>query len=100
MQRLEHLNIFKQDMLPYSSLTMLIARKILSLKRFFSEFGFLNSRLQSVNLAFPLISDSFAILGSSKCECLSVLNRKDVYNSIKLSDSSKYFCGILPYFFS
>ena len=33
----------------------------------------------------------------SKCKCLSVLHLKDAYHEIKLSGSSKAFCGILPY---
>ena len=53
-QKLVHLAILKQDVSPYSSLIMLIARKISSMKRIITDFRFLNSRLQSVHLAFPL----------------------------------------------
>ena len=81
MQRLIHLGILKQDMVPYSSPIMLIARKALSLKRIITDFRFLNSRFQTVNLAFPLIGDAFAILGISKCGCLSLLDIKDAYHT-------------------
>ena len=40
----------------------------------------------------------FTLLGSSKCEVLSVLDLKDVFHSLRLSDNSKKYCGILPYF--
>ena len=77
---------------------MLIARKHSSLKRIINDFRFWNSRLQRVNLAFPLIRDAFAIRGSSKRECLSVTDLKDAYHTIKLSENSKPYCGTLPYF--
>ena len=98
MQRLVHLGILKQDMSPYSSLIMLIARKNSSLKGFITGFMFLNSGLQEANVIFLLIRDALAILGSLKCECLCVLDLKDTYHTIKLLDSSKPYCGILPYF--
>ena len=77
---------------------MLIARKNSSSKRIITNFRFLNSRLQIENVAFPLIRDVFAILGSFKCECLSILYLKDAYYTIKLSESCKSYCDILPYF--
>ena len=38
------------------------------------------------------------MLGSSKCEVLLVLDLKDAFNSLRLTESSKKYCGILPYF--
>ena len=40
----------------------------------------------------------FSVLGSSKCEVLSVLDLKDEFHSLRLSENSKRYCGILPYF--
>ena len=40
----------------------------------------------------------FSVLGSSKCEVLSVLNLKDAFHSLRLSESSKKYCGVLTYF--
>ena len=51
-------------------------------------------------MAFPLIRDAFAILGSSKCEYISILDLKDAYHTIKLLDSSKPYFNILSYFVS
>ena len=75
---------------------MLIARMNSSLKRIITDFRFLNSRLQRVNLVFSLIRDAFEILESSKCECLSVVGLKEAYHRIKVSENSKPYCGILP----
>ena len=50
------------------------------------------------NLAFPLIRDTFSVLGNFKCEVLLVLDLKDVFHSLQLSEDSKRYCGILPYF--
>ena len=38
------------------------------------------------------------MLGNSKCEVLSVLDLKDAFHSLRLSENSKRYCGILPYF--
>ena len=46
----------------------------------------------------PLVRDTFAVFGHSKCEVLSVLDLKDVFHSLQLSENSKRYCGILPYF--
>ena len=38
------------------------------------------------------------LLGSSTCEVLSVLDLKDAFHSLRLTENSKKYCGILPYF--
>ena len=50
------------------------------------------------NLAYPLLKDTFLMLGSSKCKVMSVLDLKDAFHSLQLTENSKKFCGILPYF--
>ena len=55
-------------------------------------------RIARNKLAYPLLKDTFTLLGSSKCEVLSVLDLKDVFHSLRLTDCSKKYCGILPYF--
>ena len=50
------------------------------------------------NLPYPLLRDTFLVLGNSRCEMLSVLDLKDAFHSLRLSENSKQFCGILPYF--
>ena len=37
------------------------------------------------------------MLGSSKCKVLSVLDLKDAFHSLRLSENSQKYCGILPY---
>ena len=48
-------------------------------------------------LAYPLVRDTISVLGSSRCEVLSVLDLKDAFHSLWLSENSKKYCGILPY---
>ena len=55
-------------------------------------------RIVKSNLAYPLLKDTFLILGSSWYEVLSVLDLKDAFHSLRLSDNSKRYCRILPYF--
>ena len=38
------------------------------------------------------------LLGGSKCKVLSVLNLKDTFHSLRLTESSMKYCGILPHF--
>ena len=49
-------------------------------------------------MAYPLVRDIFSVLGNSKCKVLSVLDLKDAFHSLWLSEDSKRYCGILPYF--
>ena len=57
-------------------------------------------RIAKNNLAYPLVRDMFSVLGNSKCKVLSVLDLKDAFHSLRVSENSKRYCGILPYFSS
>ena len=98
MKRLCYLGILKEGFLPYSSLVMLISRKLMKEKRVETDFRHLNVRIAKNNLAYPLLKDTFLVLGSSKCELLSVLDLKDAFHLLRLSENSKKYSGILPYF--
>ena len=56
----------------------------------------LNMKIAKNNLAYPLLKDTFSVLGSSQCKDISVLGLKDAFYSLRLSDNSKRYCGILP----
>ena len=79
----------KRRFLPYSSLVMLISRKLMKDKRVVTDFSHLNVRIVKNNLAYPLLKDTFLVLGSSKCEVLSILDLKDAFHSLRLSENSK-----------
>ena len=74
MRRLCYLGILKEGFSAYSSPVMLISRKMTSDKRVVTDFRHLNMRIAKNNLAYPLLRDTFALLGSSKCEVMSVLD--------------------------
>ena len=63
-----------------------------------TDFRHLNVRIAKNNLAYPLVRDTFSVLGNSKCEVLSVLDLKDAFHSLRLSENLRKYCGILPYF--
>ena len=88
----------KGRILPYSSPVMLISRQLTKDKKVDTDFRHLNVRIAKNNLAYPLLKDT--MLGSSKCEVLLVLVLKDAFHSLRLSENSKKYCGILPYFSS
>ena len=98
MRRLCYLGILKEGFSAYSSPVMLISRKVTSDKRVVIDFRHLNTRIVKNNLAYPLLRDTFSLLSSSKCEVMSVLDLKDAFYSLQLSEKSQKYCGILPYF--
>ena len=98
MRRLCYLGILKEGFSAYSSPVMLISQKVTSDKRVVTDFRHPNTRIAKNNLAYPLLRDTFSLLGSSKCEVMSVLDLKDAFHSLHLSEKSQKYCGILPYF--
>ena len=98
MKRLCYLGILKENILAYSSPVMLISQKLMSDKRVVTDFRHLNMRIAKNKLSYPLLRDIVALLGSSKCEVMSVLDLKDAFHSLRLSEKSQKYCSILPYF--
>ena len=98
MKCLCYLGILKEGFSPYSSPVMLISRKLMQDKRVVTDFRHLNVRIAKNNLAYPLVRDTFSVLGNSKCEVLSVLDLKDAFLLSRRLEDSKKYCSILPYF--
>ena len=82
----------------FYNVVMLISRKVMKDKRVVPDFRHLSVRIAKNNLAYLLLKDTFSVLGSFRCKVLSVLDLKDAFYSLRLSDDSKRYCGILPYF--
>ena len=76
------MGILKEGLAAYSSPVMLINRKLTKDKRVVTDFRHLNVRIVKNNLAYPLVRDMFSVLGSSKCEVLSVLDLKGAFHSL------------------
>ena len=74
------------------------SRKMTKDKRVVTNFRHLNMCIAKNNLVYPLLKDTFLMVGSSNCEVMSVLDLKDAFHSLQLTENSKKFCGILPYF--
>ena len=98
MKRLCYLGILKEGFSAYSSPVMLISRKKTQDKRVVTDFRHLNMRIAKNNLAYPVLKDTFTLLRNSNCDVLSVLDLKDAFHSLRLTENSKKYCGILPYF--
>ena len=77
---------------------MLITRKLTKDKRPVVDFRLLNTRILRRNSSIPSMSDVLSILGNSYYEVVSCVDIKDAYHSIRLTEKSKEYCGILPYF--
>ena len=98
MKRLCYLGMLKEGFSAYSSPVIIISRKFMKDKRVLSYFRHLNVWIAENNLTYPLLKDTFLVLGSSWCEVLSVLDLKDAFHSLRLAENLKRYCGILPYF--
>ena len=92
------LGILKKGMSSYSSPIMLIPRKLSGIPRIVADFRHLNSRLVTLQPSIPLVRDAIQILGASGCEILSLADLRDAYHTLRLSERSKKFCGITPYY--
>ena len=82
-------DILKEGFSPYTSPVMLISHKLTQDERVVTDFRHLNIRIAKNNLAYPLVRDTFSVLGNSKCEVLSVLNLKDAFHLLRLSEEAK-----------
>ena len=98
MERLVSLGILSKNSTSHTSTVMLITRKLTKDKRPVVDFRLLNTRILRRNTSIPLMSDVLSILGNSECEVVSCVDIKDTYHSIRLTEKSKEYCGILPYF--
>ena len=82
MKQLCYLGILKEGFSAYSSPVMLISRKMTQDKRVVTDFRHLNMCIAKNNLAYPLLKDTFLMLGSSECEVMLVLDLKDSFHSL------------------
>ena len=98
MERLVSLGILSKHSTSHTSPVMLITRKLTKDKRPVLDFRLLNTRILRRNTSIPLMSDVLSILGNSECEVVSCVDIKDAYHPIRLTEESKEYCGILPYF--
>ena len=99
MKKLCYLGISKEGCLAYSNPVMLISRNVTKDKRVVMDFRYLNVRIAKNNFAYPLLKDTFLVLGSSRCEVFLVLDLKNVFHSLRLSENSNRYCAeSVPYF--
>ena len=80
MKHSGYLGILKEGFSLYSGL--LISQKITQEKRIVTDFRHLNVRTVKNNLAYPLVRDTFSVLGNSKCKVISALDLKDAFHSL------------------
>ena len=98
MKRLASLGILSKNSTSHASPVMLITCKLTNDKQPVADFRLLNTRILRRNISIPLMSDVLSILGNSEYEVVSCVDIKNAYHSIPLTERSKEFCGILPYF--
>ena len=89
MKHLCYLEILKEGFSLYSSPVMLFSQKLTQDKSIVTYFRYLNVRIAKNNLAYPLVRDTFSVLGNSKCEVLAVLDLKDAFHLLRLLEEVK-----------
>ena len=89
---------FEGGFSPYSSPVMLISRKVTQDKRVVTDFRHLNMCIAKHNLAYLLLKNTFTLLGSSRCEVLSVLDLKDAFNHLDSQEIPKKILQNPPIF--
>ena len=89
MKCLCYLGILKEGFSPYSSPVMLISHKLTQDKRVVTDFTHQNVRITKNNLVYPIVRDTFSVLGNSKCEVLSVLDLKDTFHLLRFLEEAK-----------
>ena len=98
MERLVSLGILSKNSTSHTSPVMLIMRKLTEDKRPVVDFRLLNTRILRKDTSIALMSDVLSILENSECEVVSCVDIRDAHHSIRLTENSKEYCGILPYF--
>ena len=81
-EKLLCLGMMKEDLSAYPSPVVLTSRNVTKDKRLVIDFRYLNSTNNLTQPNFPLLRDTFIILGNLKCETLNVLNLKDTSHTI------------------
>ena len=51
-----------------------------------------------INHAFPLVRDCIEQLGQKCCHCLSTIDLRDAFHTLRLAATSQKYCGITPYY--
>ena len=72
--------------------------RVMQDKRVVTDFRHLNVRIAKNNLAYPLVRDTFSVLGNSKCEVLFGIRSKRCISFLRVFWRFKRYCGILPFF--
>ena len=98
MDRLVILGTIKKGQTGYSSPVLLVKRKQQNFYHVYTDFRDLNDRLFHINHTFPLVWDCIEAIGKSECEVMSVLDLRDTYHTLRLTNKSQKFCGITPYY--
>ena len=98
MKRLCYLGILKEGFSLYLSPVMLISRKVAQDKRIVTRLQAFEYQNCQKQLSLSINKGYICNIGDSKCDVLSVLDLKDAFHSLRLSENLKKYCGVLPYF--
>ena len=93
MKQLCYLGIIKEGFSAYSSPVMLISRKVTKDKRVVTDFRHLNMQITKNNLAYPLLKDTFLILGSSNSSIISFCESFMLHSVLSVNSFNTFSCS-------
>ena len=98
LNKLVQMGVLKEHHSAYSSPVMLIRKKGTQDMRLVTDFRHLNTKIIKRNLPFPLIRETMHTIGTAQPTVLSVLDLRQAYHCLNLSQRCQNYCGITSYF--
>ena len=100
LDKMESQGIIRKALSNYCSPLLLVKRKLPdnSIKfRICGDYRILNSRLEKAHFSQYLATDALERLGKSEAKCVSIVDLKEAYHTIRIDPQSQYLTGISPY---
>ena len=94
LDKLVKMGILVERESDYTSPIMAISKKGTKDKRICTDFRLLNSKIRKMNASFPLIRETMSTIGASGCEVFSVVDLKEAFHSLKLSEKCIPYTGV------
>ena len=92
------MGILKEGFSAYSSPVMLISRKLTKDQRVVTDFRHLNVRIAKNNLAYPLVRDTFSVLGGFQMQGIVSIRSKRCLSLAKIVRKLKKILWCTPIF--
>jgi hypothetical protein len=94
LEKLVKMGVLQEASTQYTSPIMLIRKKDSQSLRLVADFRYLNNRIVRRNMPFPLLRDTIQTIGHAQPAVISVIDLKEAYHSLTLTEKAASYCGI------